>query len=54
MLKQQLYNLKMSEKTTIDEHLRNISSLASQLANIGIVVANDELVDLILTNLPPN
>jgi hypothetical protein len=53
-LKQQLYSLRMSERTTIDEHLRNIGSLTTQLANIGIVIADDELVDLVLTSLLPN
>jgi hypothetical protein len=43
----------MSEHTTIDEHLRNIGSLTTQLPNIGIVIVDDELVDLILTSLPP-
>jgi hypothetical protein len=44
----------MSERTNINEHLRSIGSLTTQLANIGIVVADDELVDLVLTSLPPS
>jgi len=44
----------MIEKTTIKDHLRNISFLIGQLANIGIVVVNDELVDCVHTNLLPS
>jgi hypothetical protein len=51
-IKSQLYNLKMTEKTTIEEHLRNVSSLIAQLANIGTIVADEELVDRVLTSLP--
>jgi hypothetical protein len=53
-LKSKLYSLKMSEKTSIDEHLKAVSTLVGQLANISIVVLDEELVDRVLTNLPPN
>jgi hypothetical protein len=42
----------MTEKMTIEEHLRNVSSLTSQLANIGITILDEELVDQVLTSLP--
>ena len=51
-IKSQLYNLKMSEKTTIEEHLRTVSSLIVQLANIGTIVPDEELVDRVFTSLP--
>jgi hypothetical protein len=51
-LKSQLYSLKMTEKMTIEEHLRNVSSLTSQLANIGITIPNEELINRVLTSLP--
>ena len=52
ILKSQLYSLKMSEKTTIEEHLRTVSSLIAQLANIGTLIPDEELVDRVLTSLP--
>ena len=53
-IKSQLYNLKMLEKTTIEEHLCTVSSLIAQLANIGTIVPDEELVDRVLTSLPPS
>jgi hypothetical protein len=40
-LKQQFHSLKMTEKTTVDEHLRNINILTSQLTNIGVVILDE-------------
>ena len=51
-LKSQLYSLKMSEKSTVEEHLRNVSSLLAQLANIGTLIPDEEIVDRVLTSLP--
>jgi hypothetical protein len=42
----------MTDKTTIDEYLRTISTLTSQLVNIGVVVPDEKLVDRVLTSLP--
>jgi hypothetical protein len=50
-IKSQLYNLKMSEKTSVEEHLCTVSSLIAQLANIGTIVPDEELVDRVLTSL---
>ena len=36
------------------EHLRKVSELTRQLANIGVVVPDEELVDRVLTSLPPS
>jgi hypothetical protein len=36
------------------EHLKDISSLTMQLANIGCIVPDDELVDRVLTSMPPS
>jgi hypothetical protein len=51
-LKSQLYSLKMIEKMSIEEHLHNVSSLTRQLANIGITISDEEIVDRVLTSLP--
>jgi hypothetical protein len=51
-LKSQLYNLNMIEKLSIEEHLRHVNSLIGQLANRGITITDDELVDRVLTSLP--
>lgn len=44
----------MTKKPTVLEHLKDITTLMSQLANIGIVVLDEELVDCIVTSLPSN
>jgi hypothetical protein len=41
----------MTEKITIEEHLWSVSNFIGQLANIGIAMLKEELVDKILTNL---
>jgi hypothetical protein len=51
-LKSQLYSLKMTEKMSIEEHLRHVSNFTRQLANIGIAIPDDELIDHVLTSLP--
>jgi hypothetical protein len=51
-LKSQLYSLKMTKKMTIEEHLWNVSTFTGQIANIGIAIPNEELVDRVLTSLP--
>jgi hypothetical protein len=50
-LKSQLYNLKMTEKMNIEEHLRSVSTITGALANIGVIVPDNELVDRVLTSL---
>ena len=44
----------MIEKTIVDDHLRNINTITNQLANIGIVVPNEELLDRVFTSVPLN
>jgi hypothetical protein len=51
-IKSQLYSLRMSEKMSIEDLLRTVSDLTGQLANIGVIVPDEELVDRILTSLP--
>lgn len=53
-IKSQLYRLRMTEKTSIGTHLSNVSSLVGQLANIGVEIPHEELVDRVPTNLPLN
>jgi hypothetical protein len=53
-LKSKLYSLKMTERDIVVEHLRKVSELIGQLANIGVIVPDDELVDRVLTSLPPS
>jgi hypothetical protein len=50
-LKSQFYSLKMTKKISIEEHLRHVSTLTGQLANIGITIPDDELVDRVFTSL---
>jgi hypothetical protein len=42
----------MTKKMTIEEHLWNVSTFTGQIANIGIAIPNEELVDRVLTSLP--
>lgn len=51
-LKSQLYNLRMTEKQSVEEHLRNISTLVAQLANIDAIIPDEDLIDRILMSLP--
>jgi hypothetical protein len=51
-IKSQFYSLRMSEKMSIEDLLRTVSDLTGQLANIGVVVPDEELVDRVLTSLP--
>jgi hypothetical protein len=53
-LKGELYSLKMNEKTSIDEHLKAISMLVGQLANIDIAILDEELVNRVLTSWLPS
>jgi hypothetical protein len=50
-IKSQLYSLRMSEKMSIEDLLCTASDLTGQLANIGIIVPDEELVDRVLTSL---
>ena len=53
-VKSKFYSIKMTEKASIKEHICSINSLITQLANIGIDIPDEELVDRVLTNLPSN
>jgi hypothetical protein len=48
----QLYSLQMTEIMTVEDLLRTVNDLTRQLANIGVIVPDDELVDRELTSLP--
>jgi hypothetical protein len=52
MLKQKLYNFKLSDIKLMEENLRSIHSILAQLAGIGAVVYDQELLDLILSAFP--
>jgi hypothetical protein len=51
-LKEKLYSLRLGEGNSIDSHLQEVNLLVHQLAGQGFAVADEDLVDLILTNLP--
>jgi hypothetical protein len=51
-LKSQIYSLSMTNRMSVEEHLRNISTIVCQLANLGTIVLDEELVDRVLTSLP--
>ena len=53
-LKSKFYSIWMIEKASIEELLQSINSLITQLANIGIAIPDEELVDMVLTSLPPS
>jgi hypothetical protein len=41
----------MTNRMSVEEHLRNVSTIVGQLANLGIIVPDEELVDRVLTSL---
>ena len=51
-LKTQLYNLKLTENSSMEDHTRNISQIVGQLASIDVVIPDDEIVDRTLMSLP--
>jgi hypothetical protein len=51
-IKSQLYSQQIYEKMTIEDLLRIVSNLIEQLANIGVIIPDKELVDMVLTSLP--
>ena len=50
-LKTDLYNLRMSNKTSIENHLKSINMLVAQLGNINVVLPEEELVTRIIMSL---
>ena len=51
-LKEQFYSLKLAEGKGIADHLQEINLLVTQLANLGIAILDEDLVDLTLNSLP--
>ena len=51
-LKNQFYSLRMTEKQSMEEHLRSVNSIVNQLANIGVLLPDEDLVDRVLMSLP--
>ena len=51
-LKTQLYNLRLTEKSSMEDHTRNISQIVGQLASINVIIPDDEIVDRTLMSLP--
>jgi hypothetical protein len=51
-LKEQFYSLKLAEGKGITDHLQEINLLVTQLANLGIAIPDEDLVDLTLNSLP--
>jgi hypothetical protein len=51
-LNSDLYTIKMTEKMFLEEHLMKVNNIVCQLANIGVAVLDEELVDRGLTSLP--
>lgn len=51
-LKEKLYSLRMLEGKTLDSHLQEVNSIVTQLASLGVVIQDEDLVDLMLSSLP--
>ena len=42
----------MSDKQSAEEHLRNFNTIIAQLANINVILEDDEFIDKLLMSLP--
>jgi hypothetical protein len=51
-LKEKLYSLRLGEGKSIDSHLQEVNFMVHQLAGLGIIVVDEDLVELILMSLP--
>ena len=51
-LKTQLYNLRLTEKSSMEDHTQNISQIVGQLAAINVIIPDDKIVDCTLMSLP--
>jgi hypothetical protein len=51
-LREELYTLRLAERKTIAEHLQKVNLLVTQLAGLGIPVANEDLIDIMINSLP--
>lgn len=51
-LKERFYSLRMTEGKTVDSHLQDTNSIISQLASLGVVIEDEDLVDQMLASLP--
>lgn len=51
-LKEKLYSLRMGEGKTIDSHLQEVNSIVTQLAGLGVMISDEDLVDQVLASLP--
>lgn len=50
-LKSHLYSIKIIEKMTFKEYLRNVNNLIGQLVRLRVIIPNKEWVDKILISL---
>jgi len=51
-LKEQFFFFKLAEEKVVSEHLQEVNLIITQLANLGILTPNEDLVDITLNNLP--
>lgn len=51
-LKERLYSLRMQEGKTLDSHLQDVNSIVTQLASLGVMIPDEDLVDQMLSSLP--
>ncbi|KAE8702857.1 Detected protein of unknown function [Hibiscus syriacus] len=51
-LKRKLYTLRMSESTSVTEHLNTLNTLFSQLTSLRCTIGEQERVELLLQSLP--
>lgn len=53
LLYKKLYSMKKDPKQTMEEYCNSFNCVADQLEEIGITIANDLLVIMLMENLPP-
>ncbi|GJX27388.1 retrovirus-related pol polyprotein from transposon TNT 1-94 [Tanacetum coccineum] len=51
-LKRKLYSLRMTESTSVIEHINNLNTLFSQLTSLSCIIEPQERVEILLQSLP--
>lgn len=42
----------MTKRQPMEEHLQSVNFIVNQVANIGVLLSNEDVVDRVLMNLP--
>lgn len=54
MLNHKLYTIRFPENRSVEDYLKTLGMLITQLGNFGTHLEDEEIVDVVLTGLPPS